>query len=199
MTEIKIVVRAVAAAAVIVMTGCADPPDKRLADLAQQSLNQQSHQSEQLAKQSEQVAATAHELVAADARSRQDLIASLAKLQEQIQAQHAVFDRQRDELERERRELAAQRGRDPIIAQAIGALGVTLACLLPLVLAGYVLYTVNHTSPPADADAVSEVLIGEIVSATPELLSGPGAAGQLEGKSLMHSGPPAPPAGELPF
>ena len=57
-----------------------------------------------------------------------------------------------------------------------------LACLLPLVLAGYVLYTVNRASPSADADAVSEVLIGEIVSATPELLPGPTPPPQLEAK-----------------
>jgi hypothetical protein len=55
-------------------------------------------------------------------------------VQKQIQAQRAEFDRQRDGLERERRELAAQRGRDPIVAQAIGAFGIMLACLLPLLL-----------------------------------------------------------------
>src|SRR5262245_35683493 len=92
-------------AAVMCVTGCAEPADQRLANLAHESLAQQARQSEQLAKQSEQVASTARELVAADSHSRQELIATLAKLQEQIQAQHAAFDRQRDELERERREL----------------------------------------------------------------------------------------------
>src|SRR5882724_305641 len=130
MSKTKIVLRIAALAAVVVVTGCGDPPDKRLLDLAQQSLAQQARQSEQLAKQSQQVATAARELVAADAQARQELIAGLTKLQGQIQAERAAFDHQRDDLEHERRELAAQRGRDPIIAQAIGASGVMLACLL---------------------------------------------------------------------
>jgi TolA-binding protein len=160
--------------------GCGDPPDKRLLDLAQQSLAQQARQSEQLAQQSRQVTEAARQLVAADAQARQELVAGMTQLQQRIQTQRGEFDRQRDTLERERRELAAQRGRDPIIAQAIGAIGVTVACLLPLLLAGYVLYTVNRASPEDDAQAVSDVLIGEMVSSAPELLPGPAATPQLE-------------------
>jgi hypothetical protein len=149
-------------------------------DLAQQSLAQQARQSEQLAQQSRQVTEAARQLVAADAQARQELVAGMTQLQQRIQTQRGEFDRQRDTLERERRELAAQRGRDPIIAQAIGAIGVTVACLLPLLLAAYVLYTVNRASPEDDSQAVSDVLIGEMVSSAPELLPGPAATPQLE-------------------
>jgi hypothetical protein len=93
-------------------------------------------------------------------------------------------------LEQERRQLAAQRGRDPIIAQAIGAIGVTVACLLPLLLAGYVLYTVNRASPEDDSQAVSDVLIGEMVSSAPELLPAPAAMPQLE--CTKHLSPSMP-------
>src|SRR5262245_29927810 len=173
---------AAAAAVIVLMTGCGDPPDKRLLDLAQQCLAQQARQSEQLAQQSRQVTEAAKQLVAADAQARQELVAGMTQLQQQIQTQRGEFDRQRDTLERERRELAAQRGRDPILAQSIGAFGVTIACLLPLLLAGYVLYMVNRPTAEADAEAVSEILIGEIVSPEPQLLPGPIGLPQLEAK-----------------
>src|SRR5262245_29288552 len=182
MTKTMLLPTAVAVAILVLITGCGDPPDKRLLDLAQQSLAQQARQSEQLAQQSRQVTEAARQLVAADAQARQELVAGMTQLQQQIQTQRSEFDRQRDTLERERRELAAQRGRDPILANAIGAIGVTMACLLPLLLAGYALYTVNRPSPEADAEAVSEILIGEIVSPVPQLLPGPTAPPQLEVK-----------------
>src|SRR5438876_6872716 len=79
MTKTQIVVRIAALVALVVVTGCGDPPDKRLLNLAQQSLAQQARQSEQLAQQSQQVATAARELVAADAHARQELIAGLTK------------------------------------------------------------------------------------------------------------------------
>jgi hypothetical protein len=178
--------------ALAALAGCGDSSDKRLLNLAQQSLAQQARQSEQLAQQSQRIADTARQLVAADAKARQELLAGLTKLQQQIQAERAEFDRQRDALEQERRELAAQRGRDPIVANAIGAFGVVLACLMPLLLAGYVLYTVNRASPDEDAQAVSEVLIGEIVGPTTTLLPAPTAMSLLEAKP---SGPNSPKRG----
>src|SRR5690606_67237 len=79
--------------------------------------------------------------------------------------------RQREELEQERRDIAAQRHRDPVIAQAIGVFGITLACLLPLLLTAYIIRAV--TQNPDDSAALSEMLIMEIAADEPLLLPAP--------------------------
>ena len=71
-------------------------------------------------------------------------------------------------MEQERRDIAAQRHRDPIVAQTISVVGLTLACLLPLLLAGYVIYALNRSSD--DNDALSELLIMEMTADQPLLL-----------------------------
>ena len=79
--------------------------------------------------------------------------------------------RQQDELEADRRALAAQRHIDPIVAGAITTTGLLLACLLPLVLCWYLL----HRGPDDNIDAaVSELLIQDLVSEQP-LLQPPSA------------------------
>ena len=180
---VKTLAVAVSLVTLVALAGCNESEDKRLLALAQQSLTQQARQSEQLAQQSRQIADTAKQLVAADAKARQELLAALSQVQQQIQAQRAEFDRQRDALEQERRDLAAQRARDPLVAQAIGAFGITLACVLPLLLAAFVLHTVNRASPDQDAQAVSEVLIGEITGTAPLLLGRAPAVPQIEAKN----------------
>jgi hypothetical protein len=65
------------------------------------------------------------------------LIEGHAALQKELQEQRAGIDQDRREFERERRELALWRARDPIVAEEIGAVGTLRACLLPLRLAGY--------------------------------------------------------------
>lgn len=57
------------------------------------------------------------------------------------------------------------------IAETIGAIGLILACLLPLLLAAYVLRTLSR-SIEGDT-AVSELLIEELASDRPKLLPPP--------------------------
>ena len=85
-----------------------------------------------------------------------------------MHTERASLDRQREDMEQERRNIAAQRQRDPIVAQTISAVGLTLACLLPLLLAGYVVYSLNRSSD--DNDALSELLIMEMTADQPLLL-----------------------------
>ena len=107
------------------------------------------------------------------------MLESQAILQQEIEAARENVDTQRDELDRERREIALHRYRDPIVAQSLGAIDLTLACLLPLCLAGYVLYTLNrHSSESAD---LGELLVTEIAADQPLLLPAPPTtAGRLE-------------------
>ena len=152
----------------LMVTGCADSRDERYSQLAQQALREQAAQNERLADQSQQIAEASQRLVAGDAEARKDLLAAQKQFTSELHSERASIDRQREEMEQERRNIAAQRHRDPIIAKTIGGVGLTLACLLPLLLAGYVIYSLNRSSD--DSDALSELLIVEMTAEQPLLL-----------------------------
>ena len=122
-------------------------PDQRLTEMAQNSLEQQARQNETIARQSESVvqesrrlAETAKTLVEQDAEARREMISAQRELQNELVQQQATVNTQRDRLEEERRHLAQQRGRDPIVAAAIQYGAGLLACLLPLLVCVFVLY-----------------------------------------------------------
>ena len=182
-------------------TGCApDYRDQRLADFAQRSTAEQAQQNTRIANQAEavvvesqQLVVAAKELVTRDAEARRELISAHAKLNEQLQA-----DQQ--QLEQDRRDIAQQRHRDPIIAAVLQSTGILLACLLPLLVALLVIRQMQHQEP--DHAAVAELLIHELIndrplfllaSSTPPLTasSRAGHQGQLIGDSA------APP--DFPF
>ena len=152
----------------LLMAGCADSRDERFRQLAEQSLRQQSEQNKRLAEQSQQIAEASKHLVENDSRARKEMIAAHATLQKDLQAERANINQQLSELETERREIAKQRGRDPIVARTIAGVGLTLSCMLPLLLAGYVIYSLNQSSD--DDDALSEMLVMEITAEKPKLL-----------------------------
>ena len=152
----------------LLITGCADSRDERFRQLAQQSLREQSEQNKRLAEQSKQIAEASRRLVEGDAAARKDLLAAQKQLSSELHSERAGIDRQREKLEQERRSIAAQRHRDPVIAQAIGAVGLTMACLLPLLLAAYVIRAVNRDGD--DNAALSELLVMEITAERPLLL-----------------------------
>ena len=149
---------------VATMTGCAK--DERLARMAEDHTRRQAAQSQQMAELQREVAEGAKELVEADARARGEIIS----LQRDMQTERAEVGQQRDQLEEDRRDLAAKRKTDPIIAAAITQVGMIVACILPLVLCWYLLF--REPSQPDDA-AVTEVLIEDLTAARPMLLPPP--------------------------
>ena len=78
-----------------------------------------------------------------------------------------TIDRQHDELEKERRQIAAQRHRDPIIAGAIMQAAGFLAAVVPLALALVLLRSLQHEDPDA---LVGELLLQEFTSERPLLI-----------------------------
>jgi hypothetical protein len=128
--------------------GC-DERDARLTELAREAANRQAEQNR-----------------------------VMAEVQRGAQQSQAEVGRQRDELEAERRQIAQQRHRDPLIASAITTVGLVLACLLPLLLAAYVLHFLQ--GPEVTDAAVTEVLVRELVSENPLLLSPPKGLPSLE-------------------
>lgn len=169
----------------LILTGCSSSDD-RLVELGEQSCERQAEQNQTIAEQSRAFAETTRRFVEAEVETRgelsriqQDLVErdaqcrlELAALHKETQAAMQVerqsVDRQREGLEAERRQLANERHRAPIVAAAVSQVGMILACLLPLGLCGYLLYVMRHSSE-ADA-AVTELLIEEIVAEEPRFL-----------------------------
>ena len=95
-------IRRLALIGLLGVTGCDE--DKRLAQYAQRSVEQQAkqnehiaRQSEAVAKQSQELAEAAHRMVEADARSRQELVEAQRELNNELQQERSSLDRQRDD------------------------------------------------------------------------------------------------------
>ena len=107
------------------------------------------------------------QLVEGDAKARREMAAMHRDLQTGLQSERKNIDRQHDELEKERRQIAAQRHRDPIFAQAIIQVGGYLAAVVPLALAFVLLRSLQHEDPDA---VVGELLLQEFTSERPLLI-----------------------------
>tara|TARA_A100001391_G_scaffold24884_2_gene13535 strand:+ start:138 stop:764 length:627 start_codon:yes stop_codon:yes gene_type:complete len=163
---------------ILSVAGCSDSPDERLAEFAQQSMAEQRMQNDRIADQSQAVVAESHqlaeaakELVKSDAEARRELIAAQIAITSQLNEQQSVIYTGHDQLEQDRRDIASQRHRDPIIATVIQNLGLTIACVLPLVVAVFVIRQMQSQEP--DHAAVAEMLVFELTSDAPRLLPGP--------------------------
>jgi hypothetical protein len=116
----------------LLLEGCGSN-DERLVNMAQDHEKRQAEQSQQMARLQHEVAEGARKLVEEDAKARE----ALTNMQDNLRGDQAKIGQQRDALEADRREVAAQRNRDPIIAATLMQVGLYIACLLPLILAGY--------------------------------------------------------------
>lgn len=148
----------------LLLAGCGSNDD-RLVNMAQEHEKRQAEQSQQMARMQHEVAEGARKLVEEDAKARE----ALTTMQDKLRSDAAVIGQQRDALEADRREIAAQRNRDPVIAATIMQVGLYVACLLPLVLAGYLVYAMRYTASQDDA-IVAEFLVTDIVAEHPLLL-----------------------------
>ena len=174
-------------AMVVATLGC--DSDHRVAEVATEAARRQAGQNEEMIRLNREVAENNRRLVEADSQARQEVLQvqrdlierdaegreQLDSLEREVQAtvkqERSSLDHQHEKLDDERKEIATQRNRDPIVAAAITGLGVVLACLAPIVLAMYLLRTV-HRQEPTDAE-LAELLVQEIASDR-SVLFGPG-------------------------
>ncbi len=150
--------------------GCSSS-DERLAQFAQQSVREQSIQNQHMANQSvaiveesSKLAEAAKELVKQDAQARQELLAHHTQLSGQLNSQQSKLDQQR-------KDLANQLVREPVISAAISSVGLLLACALPLALAGLLVWKTTQTT--SDDAAVAGLLVSELTAETPLFLPSP--------------------------
>jgi hypothetical protein len=152
----------------LLVIGCGEPRDERFRRLAEHALHEQAQQNKRLAEQSKQIVDASQRLVEGDAEARRDLLEAQKQLTGELHSERAGIDRQREKMEQERRNIATQRHRDPVIANAINAVGLTLACLLPLLLAAYVIRAVNEDGD--DSAELGKLLVMEMTAEQPLLL-----------------------------
>ena len=154
---------AVASAAVVAcgIAGCDEPPPDRTAvRLAERVTHDQAEQNKRLADATKSLAQGSQQLVAAEAKARQEVIA----LQRDLRQDQADIGRQRDSLEAERRRIATQRLTDSTWSATLLAVGILLACLAPLVLAGITL--VGLWRAPS-AEELHDVLVEHFTHSSP--------------------------------
>lgn len=177
----------------VTIAGCSRAPDERLAEFAQQTMTEQIRQNQRMADQSEaiveeshQLAEAAKELVERDTEARRELIAAQQELSSQLNEQQSAIYTGHKQLEQDRREIAEQRHRDPVIAAIIQNIGLVIACLLPLLVAVQVIWQMQSQEP--DHAAVAELLTLELASEEPLLIPGPrlhqGTLAQEDEKTL---------------
>ena len=169
------------------IAGCGRSPDERLADFAQQTMTEQIKQNDRMADQSQAVVEESHQLAEAakalvehDAEARRELIAAQTELTSQLNSQQATIYAGHHRLEQDRRLIADQRHRDPIVAAVIQNFGLVIACLLPLLVSVFVIRQMQSQEP--DHAAVVELLTLELTSEQPRLLPG----SQLRSDKLTH-------------
>ena len=146
-------------AIVMMAVGC-QTESERVAELATRHASEQAQLSRETVELQTELIEGTRQLVDADAQSRRDFLELEGKLDEQ----RVEIGHRHDELERERRDIAKQRYRDPIIANAVAAIGTLLACLLTLLLAGYLLRAQLHEQ---DDYTITEILLDEIAIESP--------------------------------
>jgi hypothetical protein len=139
--------------AAIAVPGC-ESADRRLAEFAERATQQQAQQNERIAEQSETVASQSHEMATAahklveqDAAARREMIEAHGQLQQQVFQERSSVDRQREQLEIERRTVLTAAVREPVIAQAIIAGALILSALLPLLVTAYAIRRLPDQSP----------------------------------------------------
>ena len=153
----------------LIADGCSGGNDK-LAEMAQELARRQAAQQEKLIDETRKLSEASRELVEADATARKELTEFQSEIQQGIQSERNSVDRQREKLEDERREIATQRHRDPLIAAGLVQAATLIVAGLPILVLIYLFRTARDEPPEA---AVGELLIQEMTAEQPLLLPGP--------------------------
>ena len=124
------------------------------------------------AKSREELLAMQNRVIERDAAGREELAKLTKDTHTAIQTERQNINCQRDAIEQERREIAKDRQRTPVIAAAISQVGLILACLSPLLLAVYILFVIRTSGVEEDHEVV-RMLIDQVVVDDRPLLTKP--------------------------
>ncbi len=179
----------------VMLAGCGSGENgaEAVRRMAEQSVREQSAQNRRIADATKS-------LVEADSKARSEMIAAHDQLQHQIQSERRTLDQRRGDLDSLKESIELDRRRAPIIADSIRIVGCLMGCFCPLLLAAYVLYSMNQTIESDQERIVNEILIQEMVSHSPVLLPGPTDSARLaEEHHLLMANGESETADEVPF
>jgi hypothetical protein len=140
------VIAAVMAVALSITIGC--DGDARYRELMDESTRRQSEQNQKMADVQNRANATVQAGIESNDRARQELAAQRTDVREQT-----------NQLDGERRQIAAYRHWDAKATSAFLAMATVLAALSPLLLAAY--YIQQSCSPDSIQEAVHEIVIDD--------------------------------------
>ncbi|MDZ4818319.1 MAG: hypothetical protein SGJ20_05035, partial [Planctomycetota bacterium] len=126
----------------ILIAGC----DDRATRIAREAADRQAQQNTSMADLNREVASGTRQLVEADAKARQEMIA----VHRDLQAERGRIDTSRDALEHERHEIATQHRTESLLVPALGMLGGLLVVALVL---GFCWHAVVSSNPSSSSDA----------------------------------------------
>ena len=132
------------------------------------------------------VADATDSLVKADSEARTAMIQAHEHIQLKLQAERASLDQRRQDLDSLKDRVEGERLRTPVIAESIQSVGGVFACLCPLLLAAYILYSMNLIIESDQERIVNQFLIEELTSDSPVLLPAAAPSNLLEDQQQLH-------------
>ena len=149
------------------LVGCDEDENARVAAVAQQAADRQAQQNEEMARLNREVAEGTRRLVEDGAEARREL----AAIQRELQAERTEIGRHRDALEEERKTMARQRRTVSLLAPIITGCAVLLTVTVLGVFCWSLLFGLRREE--RSHEALSELLVDQLNSRHPTLLSGP--------------------------
>jgi hypothetical protein len=140
----------------IVMSGCDDSGTQ----IAREAADRQAQQNTAMAKLNQEVASGTHQLVAADAEARKEIVV----VHHDLQAERSKLDTSWSALEDERRELAGQRRTESWLSSMTAIIG---GVLLTALLLGFCWHAVFAASRSDSHAELNELLLSEIIADEP--------------------------------
>ena len=165
-------------AALILISGC----DERATQIAREAAERQAQQNTAMAELNKEVAGGTRRLVEADAQARKEIVG----VHRDLQAERTRLDTSWNELEDERRQIASQRRTESLLVPAIQAAGLLALVALVLGFSWYALVRAHGGDAGSD---VTDLLIGEILTDEPQLLTFHEERPALTDRSQAHDPP----------
>ena len=152
---------------ILATIGCEEDENAQVAKVAIEAAKQQAELNQEMSRLNREVASGTKRLVEANAESQEKLVV----MQGELQGEQAEVSRQRDKLETERKDIAAQRIRESVLAPVVAWILPFAICGLALVTCCFLLFGLRRATD--DEAAISELLVEELTSERPTLLPGP--------------------------
>jgi hypothetical protein len=144
------------------LDGCND----RVTQVAREAASRQAQQNTEMANLHQEVAAGAHELVAADAKARDDMLG----VHHDLQSERAHLNSGWNALEIERRQIASERRTESLLVPLFPLIGGTMVVILLL---GFCWYAIGAAHSSENSDFQLEAyLVREILPDEARVLDG---------------------------